>query len=271
MLAAPDFDFVDALEEILVAVVAIEPVRAAGAALVHEDDVAIAAHALERAGGRGVQIHRRSAGTARDQEQRIGLLVEADGRYARDEQFDGAAPGLVRIFGNAHARRIRRSAPACAPGCSRRQGLSVSGGSASAAAQRRRSREILPGRKVASCGAQDTRSRAAPGIQSRLRRVREMKRAVSCDTCPSASAVLRSVAILGVVLLAIDAARLLIRFVLQMSTFAPGHHAVGLGAPFDAIQVHLAGGEAAGLAHASARRSPRRCGCAGAGCARARR
>ena len=105
-------------------------------------------------------------------------------------------------------------------------------------------------------------SRAAPGIQSRLRRVREMKRARTFATRALRFAVLRSVAVLGVVLLAIDAARLLVRFVLQMSTFARGHDAIGLGACFDAIQVHLAGGEAARLGHASARRSPRRCGCA---------
>src|SRR5688572_13989214 len=42
-------------------------------------------------------------------------------------------------------------------------------------------------------------------------------------------------------------ARLLMGFVLQMNAFAAGHHAVGLGASLDAIQVDLAGGEAAGL------------------------
>ena len=46
-VGGPDFHFVDALEEILVAVVAIEAVRAASAALVDENDVPIAAHAFE--------------------------------------------------------------------------------------------------------------------------------------------------------------------------------------------------------------------------------
>ena len=99
-VGGPHFHFVDALEKILITVVAIEPVRAAGAALVHQDDVAVAAHAIERPRGRGVQVHRRCARAARDEEQRVGLLVETDGRDARDEQLDRASVGLVGIFGN---------------------------------------------------------------------------------------------------------------------------------------------------------------------------
>ena len=110
----PDFDLVDALENILVAVVAVEAVRTAGAALIHQHDVAIAAHAIERRRRRGVQVHGRSARAAGDQEQRIGRLVEADGRHARDEQLDLAAVGLVGIFGDRERCRIPRAAPACA-------------------------------------------------------------------------------------------------------------------------------------------------------------
>ena len=107
LLAAPDFHVVDALEQILIAVVAVEAVRAAGSALVEKDDVAVAAHAIEGAGRRGVHVHGRSARTAGDQEQRIGFLVEADGRHARHEQIDLASVGLVRILGDRERCRIR--------------------------------------------------------------------------------------------------------------------------------------------------------------------
>ena len=50
-------------------------------------------------------------------------------------------------------------------------------------------------------------------------------------------------------LLPMDAARLLIRLVLQVGALAAGHHAVGFGATLDPVQMHLAGGEAARLAH----------------------
>ena len=53
--------------------------------------------------------------------------------------------------------------------------------------------------------------------------------------------------VLGVVLLPIDATRLLVRFVPQMSTFARGHDAISLGAIFHSNHVCLAGNEAAGL------------------------
>jgi hypothetical protein len=74
--------------------------RPAGAALVDEDDVARAAHAIEGPGRRGVEIDRRRARPARDQEQRIVRLVETDRRHACDEQLDLAAGGLIRILGN---------------------------------------------------------------------------------------------------------------------------------------------------------------------------
>ena len=55
-------------------------------------------------------------------------------------------------------------------------------------------------------------------------------------------------AVLGVVLLAIDAARLLIGFVLQPGALAAGDHAIRLRAGFGATQVYLAGREAARFA-----------------------
>ena len=93
-----DFDFVEALEEVLVAVIAVEAMRTARAALVDENDVAIAAHAIERARRRGVQIHGRCARPAGDQEQRIGFLVEADRRHARDEQIDLPSVRLLVVL-----------------------------------------------------------------------------------------------------------------------------------------------------------------------------
>jgi hypothetical protein len=57
----------------------------------------------------------------------------------------------------------------------------------------------------------------------------------------------RSVAFLTVVLLAMNTARLLIGFVLQMSALTGSHHAIGLGSGFDAMQMHLAGSKAAGF------------------------
>src|SRR5688572_31312444 len=52
----PDFDFIDAFEKVLVPIVAVEPVRPPRAALVYEDDVAVAAHAIERARRRRVKV-----------------------------------------------------------------------------------------------------------------------------------------------------------------------------------------------------------------------
>jgi hypothetical protein len=51
------------------------------------------------------------------------------------------------------------------------------------------------------------------------------------------------------VLLARDATRLLVRFVLQVGAFAAGHDAIGFRAAFDAVQMTLAGGEATRFAH----------------------
>jgi hypothetical protein len=64
---------------------------------------------------------------------------------------------------------------------------------------------------------------------------------------PGCAAVLRSVAVLSVVLLPIDAARLLIRFVPEVTAFSSGHDPIRFGAGFDTVQVSLAGGEAACL------------------------
>ena len=104
----PDVDLVEAVEQILVAVLAVEAIRTAGAALVDQHDVAIAAHAVEGRRGGGVQIHRRGAGTAGDQEQRVGGLVETDGGYARDEQIDLAPVRLVGFFGDRQRAAFRR-------------------------------------------------------------------------------------------------------------------------------------------------------------------
>jgi hypothetical protein len=58
-----------------------------------------------------------------------------------------------------------------------------------------------------------------------------------------------SATILSVVLLTVNATRLLSGLVLEMSPLTPGHDTIGFGATLDSIQMHLAGGEAAGLAH----------------------
>ena len=101
-----DFDFVDALEEILVAVVAIEPMRTARATLVDENDVAIAAHAIEWTRREVYKIHGRGARPTGDQKQRIGFLVEADRRHARDEQIDLASVGLLGVLRHRDARAL---------------------------------------------------------------------------------------------------------------------------------------------------------------------
>jgi hypothetical protein len=60
---------------------------------------------------------------------------------------------------------------------------------------------------------------------------------------------LKLVAVLRVVLLAMDAARLLVRFVLQMSTFALRHDAIRLRSVLGTVQMNLSGREAMRLAH----------------------
>ena len=54
--------------------------------------------AIERRRGRCVEVNRRGTRAAGNQEQRIGRLVETDGRHARDEQFDPAPVWRCVIF-----------------------------------------------------------------------------------------------------------------------------------------------------------------------------
>ena len=61
------------------------------------------------------------------------------------------------------------------------------------------------------------------------------------------SAVACSGAVLGVVLLSIDATRLLIRFVLQVGTFARSDDTIGFGAGFDTHHMRLTCSETTGL------------------------
>src|SRR5262245_65608478 len=54
----------EAFVQVALLVLAVETMRLAGAALVDQHDVAVAAHAVERRRGRGVEIHGRSARAA---------------------------------------------------------------------------------------------------------------------------------------------------------------------------------------------------------------
>jgi hypothetical protein len=58
-----------------------------------------------------------------------------------------------------------------------------------------------------------------------------------------------SVPILRVVLLTMDAARLLVGFVMETRPLASADHAVGFDATLDAVQVYLAGSQATRLPH----------------------
>src|SRR2546430_8860218 len=73
---------------------AIEAVRCSGAALVDEDDVALAVNAREGARHGGIERAGRRSRAAGQDEERVGLLAPADRRHARHVQ------------GNVPARRI---------------------------------------------------------------------------------------------------------------------------------------------------------------------
>ena len=69
----------------------------AGAALVDEDQLSVAARRLERAAHLQVEVHGALPGTARDQEQRIGTGLGAERPEPRDEDLDRRAIGRRRI------------------------------------------------------------------------------------------------------------------------------------------------------------------------------
>ena len=81
---------------------ALERVRAAGAALVDEHDVAprigLVQHRQHLPSGAGGGL----AGATREDEHRIGLLVASDRRDHREADLDGRALRLVRILRHRH-------------------------------------------------------------------------------------------------------------------------------------------------------------------------
>ena len=96
---------------------------------------------------------------------------------------------------------------------------------------------VLPERRVASCAAQHTRSRAAPG---KGKGTFLAKRALFISFRSSA-------AVLRVVLLAIDARRFAARFALQSRALGGGHHPIGLGARFVVVETRLSGAQTTGF------------------------
>src|SRR5438309_9240020 len=82
----------------LLALGAAEPVRSPGAALVDEDDVALAPDARKGGSDRRIELARRLPRTPGEDEERIGLLATADRRHARDGEADLPPAGDVRIL-----------------------------------------------------------------------------------------------------------------------------------------------------------------------------
>src|SRR5207302_528948 len=92
----------------LLALGAAEPVRSPGAALVDEDDVALAPDARKGGSDRRIELARRLPRTPREDEERIGLLATADRRHARDGEADLPPAGDVRILRDGEHAALRR-------------------------------------------------------------------------------------------------------------------------------------------------------------------
>src|SRR5207302_7913898 len=96
-----------AIEQLL-ALGAAEPVRSPGAALVDEDDVALAPDARKGGSDRRIELARRLPRTPGEDEERIGLLATADRRHARDGEADLPPAGDVRILRDGEHAALRR-------------------------------------------------------------------------------------------------------------------------------------------------------------------
>ena len=79
-------------------VFALELVRAAGAALVHQDHVTLLQHAPESRGDRGIGLERGLAGAAGEEEHRIGLGPRGRALHERDAERDLPAGRRVRVL-----------------------------------------------------------------------------------------------------------------------------------------------------------------------------
>jgi hypothetical protein len=77
-----------------------ERVRGAGAALIDDNDVALALDAGECTRHRRVERPRCGAGSPGEHEERIRLLAAADGGDTRDAQPDLPAVGPLRVLGH---------------------------------------------------------------------------------------------------------------------------------------------------------------------------
>ena len=86
---------------------AVEPVRAAGAALVEEHDVALAADARKHRCDRGVERGGRSARAAGEHEHGIGRGAAADGGHPRHAQGDVPPGRPCRVFGHLQRAALR--------------------------------------------------------------------------------------------------------------------------------------------------------------------
>src|SRR5688572_13557158 len=130
-------------------------------------------------------------------------------------------------------------------GCSSRQGCNVSLPPADCAASGspKRSPANTPSRIMRRAGYMVTgcARNSIPVVLGRS----PAAQAIHSGTTGSVSGGL--IAILRVVFLAMDAARLLVGLVMQLGALAAGHHTIGLGAYLDSIQVGLARDEPAGL------------------------
>ena len=89
----------------IVVVVAVERIRLAGAALIDEDDVAIVLHAAEDLADHLGQLGGALAGSAGEEEQRIGLRIGAERRQHDDVQID-----LAALLGGAILVDLERAA-----------------------------------------------------------------------------------------------------------------------------------------------------------------
>ena len=87
--------------------VAVEPVRAAGAALVHQHEIALAPDAGIGTERRRIAFDRALARPAREQEDRIGIGARRDRRHDRNGELDFHAVGFVGIFGDGELRALR--------------------------------------------------------------------------------------------------------------------------------------------------------------------
>ena len=250
--------------------------RAAGAALVDQDDVAVAAHAVERAA--------RTRCTGRRRKCPGPPAIRNSGSVALFRLMAGTRATNSSILRPVGLRRGFREPERCRIGRQRQhaRGMLEAAGferRARVAALRPRTCAAKP-RNPASTRSRIMRragytSRAAPGIHRDCGCARKIKTvrgyvnanapvpqaradrsAISCGPGRRASGD-RCGATAGSLRAADGRAR-------------ARHDAVRLRARFHAMQVDLAGREATRFAHASARRSPRRCGCARAGGAGAR-